>query len=123
MSEQMNNLLRRFGVTTEEALLEAIAQDDAENTDLSIEDARLIAPVVLDRMLEAEYQRIEGGAYEMSDVMNDETEDTYRIVRFRRDGEPEIVSEGVSLEYAQEHCNDPKTRGVDWFDGYEKEDE
>ena len=23
-----------------------------------------------------------------------------------------------TLEEAQEHCNDPKTEGIDWFDGY-----
>lgn len=63
-SPQMQNLLRRYGVETEEALLEAIAQDQATETESDIEDMRAIADVLLDRMLEAEYQRIEGGAYD-----------------------------------------------------------
>ena len=49
--------------------------------------------------------------------------DTYKIVRFYRvSGRRKIIHRGVSLEVAQLHCNDPKTRraGV-WFDGYEKE--
>jgi hypothetical protein len=47
--------------------------------------------------------------------------DRYNIVRhFRVSGRRKIVHRGVSLEVAQLHCNDPKTRraGV-WFDGYE----
>ena len=64
LSEQMQNLLKRFGVTTEAELLEAIAQDQATETEEPIEDMRAIAGVLLDRMLEAEYQRIEGGAYD-----------------------------------------------------------
>lgn len=46
----------------------------------------------------------------------------YNIVRhFRVSGRRKILHRGVSLEVAQLHCNDPKTRraGV-WFDGYEK---
>lgn len=55
----------------------------------------------------------------------DENEQTYRIVRFFRDKEPpkhrKVINEGFTLEQAQKHCNDPKTRGEGWFDGYEKE--
>lgn len=46
----------------------------------------------------------------------------YRIVRFYRNRQRnrKTIHAGVSLEVAQLHCNDPRTRkeGV-WFDGYE----
>jgi len=49
----------------------------------------------------------------------------YMIVRFyRKEGKQnKIMKTGLTLEQAQEHCNDPKTRkeGV-WFDGYTKQD-
>jgi hypothetical protein len=46
----------------------------------------------------------------------------YKIVRFYKDrpanqGEV-IIKEGLTLEEAQAHCNDPTTEGDDWFDGY-----
>lgn len=44
----------------------------------------------------------------------------YNIVRFyRKSMRRKIIHRNVSLEVAQLHCNDPKTRkeGV-WFDGY-----
>ena len=50
--------------------------------------------------------------------------DTYKIVRFyyERDRRQRTLHRNVSLEVAQLHCNDPKTRkeGV-YFDGYTKE--
>lgn len=62
--------------------------------------------------------------------------DTYQIVRFYQDHPREVIETGLTLEEAQEHCNDPETSsktcagteamqrtaelGV-WFDGYEKE--
>ena len=56
---------------------------------------------------------------------------TYKIVRFHFDTDhPDhrrVVRRGLTLEEAQEHCNDPDTAGgstVDrsaWFDGYEQE--
>ena len=68
-----------------------------------------------------------------------EDDSTYRIVRFYRDN-PDlnrtIVTRGLTLEQAQDHCNDPETssstcsspEGVartkqhgPWFDGYEEE--
>lgn len=48
---------------------------------------------------------------------------SYVILRFHFDGPTEVIQTGVSLEYAQLHCNDPATHGEDWFDGYEKEDD
>ena len=53
--------------------------------------------------------------------------DTYKIVRFYSDGRPnKTIRRGVSLQVAQLHCNDQRTRGVlrsgvRWFDGYTKE--
>jgi hypothetical protein len=57
--------------------------------------------------------------------------DTYKIVRFHRDSEdPEhrrVIKTGLTLEEAQDHCNDDATHEYDddglvvWFDGYDKE--
>lgn len=46
---------------------------------------------------------------------------SYKIIRFRFKGENEIVKTGLTLEEAQEHCNDDDTHGPGWFDGYTKE--
>lgn len=46
---------------------------------------------------------------------------TYPIVRFRFQGDNEVVQTGLTLEEAQEHCNDPDTQGDGWFDGYTEE--
>lgn len=57
-----------------------------------------------------------------------EEDKTYRIVRFyqRSDVEREQITTGLTLEEAQEHCNDPEISGVDpvkgpFFDGYYEE--
>jgi hypothetical protein len=42
-------------------------------------------------------------------------------VRFKFDGDNEVVRTGLTLDEAQEHCNDPDTRGDGWFDGYTAE--
>jgi hypothetical protein len=44
----------------------------------------------------------------------------YRIVRFYRNkpGKNRVIKEGLTLEQAQAHCQDPKTAGKGWFDGY-----
>jgi len=47
---------------------------------------------------------------------------TYKIVRFRQDGGQRVVGRGLTLEEAQAHCNDPRTKGKGWFDGYVRED-
>ena len=54
---------------------------------------------------------------------------TYKIIRFKFCHEKEVIKTGLTLEEAQEHCNDPETRGEMtpnlpdsmWFDGYEEE--
>ena len=47
---------------------------------------------------------------------------TYKIIRFRFQGTETVVKRGLTLEEAQEHCNDPKTSGDGWFDGWRKEE-
>lgn len=43
----------------------------------------------------------------------------YDIIRFRRGGNAKILHRNVSLEVAQMHCNDERTRKAGkWFDGY-----
>ena len=50
--------------------------------------------------------------------------DTYKILRFYRDDRvTEVIATGLTLEQAQEHCNDPATEGDGWFDGYTREEE
>ena len=61
MSEQKRRLLERYGVTTERALVRAI-QDEYEQ-ETGERPVRVVAEIILDEMLEAEFQRIEGGAY------------------------------------------------------------
>lgn len=48
---------------------------------------------------------------------------TYSIVRFYMDSGKlsEVVNTGFTLEQAQRHCSDKKTRGDGWFDGYTEE--
>jgi len=62
---------------------------------------------------------------------------TYRIVRLHKDNyECPVLSRGLTLEEAQEHCSDPETSSSTcegeagkayteihgaWFDAYEKE--
>lgn len=49
--------------------------------------------------------------------------DTYKIVRhYRHKYTTRVIKRGLTLEEAQAHCRDPKTRkeGV-YFDGYTKE--
>lgn len=46
---------------------------------------------------------------------------TYKIVRFKFQQDSEVIRTGLSLEEAQEHCNDESTHGDGWFDGYTEE--
>lgn len=50
-----------------------------------------------------------------------EDELTYCIVRFNFNNESEVIKTGLTLEEAQEHCNDDSSHGLDWFDGYRLE--
>jgi len=46
---------------------------------------------------------------------------SYKIIRHRFNGGKRTIITGLTLEQAQAHCNDPKTRGDGWFDGYTTE--
>lgn len=46
---------------------------------------------------------------------------TYKIIRFRQDGENEVIETGLALEDVQAHCKREDTHGDGWFDGYEEE--
>jgi len=48
---------------------------------------------------------------------------SYKIVRYYSDGRrrAKIMRRGLTLKQAQKHCQNPKTRGKTWFDGYTKE--
>lgn len=48
---------------------------------------------------------------------------TYRIVRFRFQGDNETILRGLTLEEAQDHCSREYTHGDGWFDGYTAEDD
>lgn len=45
----------------------------------------------------------------------------YKIIRFWRDADNEVIETGLTLDEAQAHCRRDDTRGAGWFDGYEKE--
>ncbi len=47
--------------------------------------------------------------------------DTYRVVRYRRNDDKEVLVRGLTLEQAQAHCQRDDTKGDDWFDGYERD--
>jgi hypothetical protein len=65
VSPQMQNLLRRYDVANERALNKAVREEYARETGERFSVA--VADVLIDQMLEAEYQRIEGGAYDKED--------------------------------------------------------
>lgn len=60
---------------------------------------------------------------------DDLEEATYRIVRYHFENGSETLQTGLTLEEAQEHCNDPATQAPldpvrnirPWFDGYREE--
>ena len=45
----------------------------------------------------------------------------YKIIRYQFYGENKTIKTDLTLEEAQEHCNDAETSGIDWFDGYTKQ--
>ena len=53
--------------------------------------------------------------------------ETYKIIRFRKNGQAKVVQRGLTLEQAQAHCKSEATHKVTstgkviWFDDYEKE--
>jgi hypothetical protein len=48
--------------------------------------------------------------------------DTYKIVRFHRNGPNETIVTGLTLKQAKEYCSNDATRGKDWFDGFVQEE-
>lgn len=56
---------------------------------------------------------------------DDDEDVTYKIVRHTFDeNHPDymrVIKTGLTLEEAQEHCNDDSTHGDGWFDGYTEE--
>jgi len=46
---------------------------------------------------------------------------TYKIIRFRFEGNNRVIKRGLTLDEAQAHCQDPSTSGDGWFDGYDEE--
>jgi hypothetical protein len=46
---------------------------------------------------------------------------TYKIIRFRFEGNNRVIKRGLTLDEAQAHCQDPSTSGEGWFDGYDEE--
>lgn len=51
----------------------------------------------------------------------DNNEKTYKITRFRLNGESDVIARGLTLEEAQEWCRREDTHGEGWFDGYSVE--
>jgi hypothetical protein len=53
--------------------------------------------------------------------------ETYKIVRFYKEGKSRTVKHGLSLELAKLHCNHPGTKKINkkgeiiWFEGFTKE--
>ena len=45
----------------------------------------------------------------------------YKIIRYEFYGEGRTIKTDLTLEEAQEHCNNPEASGIDWFDGYTKQ--
>jgi hypothetical protein len=95
VSRQMLNLLGRYGAANERQLLRAIAKEYTEETGErhTLRDAEAL----LDGMLEAEYQRIEGGAYDKPEP-EPEPEGGMSYEQYQRaTGEP-TTPDGVALE-------------------------
>ena len=50
-----------------------------------------------------------------------ENDDTYKIVRFRQEGENTVIKTGLTIQEAMDHCQSGDTTGDGWFDGWTKE--
>ncbi len=46
---------------------------------------------------------------------------TYKIIRFRFNGNNKVIRTGLTLEQARAHCEKPETSGNGWFDGFNVE--
>lgn len=100
----------------EKAVDRAIASENANPQGLPAEDIAALSKPLNDPTVDC------CGRDAADCDCSDEEEQTYKIVRFYRDNRPkEVINTGFTLEQAQTHCNDEKTHGVDWFDGYEAE--
>lgn len=42
----------------------------------------------------------------------------YKIIRYKFKQRSRTIKKGLSFKEAKAHCNDPKSRGHGWFDGY-----
>lgn len=66
-----------------------------------------------------------GRCWEHIGLEDEEDEQTYLIRRFtfdrNHDDYRRVIKTGLTLDEAQEHCNDESTHGAGWFDGYESE--
>lgn len=94
-SQQLTNLMQRFGVTTRKDLLQAIADDYTDNCcDPGDEPFRAedMEPT-LDEMLEAEYQRIEGGACDLLIEEQNDAEEELANYRAEREYDPDAAYE------------------------------
>lgn len=47
--------------------------------------------------------------------------ETYKIIRFRFNGNNRVIRKGLTLEEAQAWCRREDTHGEGWFDGYDEE--
>jgi hypothetical protein len=47
---------------------------------------------------------------------------TYKIIRFHRDKQNEVISRGLTLQQAKEHCASDDSKGADYFDGFTDEE-
>jgi len=46
---------------------------------------------------------------------------TYKIIKFRKSGNNEVILRGLTLEDAKKYCSRKDTKGKNWFCGFAKE--
>jgi hypothetical protein len=51
------------------------------------------------------------------------SEPTYLIIRFKQHGKNIVQYRGFTLDEAKSHCQNEKTSGPGWFDGFTQEQE